>query len=56
MIVGITNTEDCNHNLQLFRIVCEFLGVSLKLEKIEGPSEVLVFLGILIRLPHEKLE
>ena len=42
--------------------ICQHLGVPLALEKVEGPTVRLVFLGILIdtvagelRLPREKL-
>ena len=48
LTVWRANTEECNHNLQLNKKVCDFLGVPLKLEKIKVPSEVLVFLEILL--------
>ena len=63
LTMGKANTEECERNLQLIKRICEFLGVPLKVEKIEGPSSILVFLGILldttkqeISLPHQKLE
>ena len=63
LTVGKANSEECEHNLLLIKRVCEFLGVPLKLEKIEGPSSTLVFLGIMldttkqeISLPQQKLE
>jgi len=44
-------------------ILCQHLGVPLAMEKVEGPSESLTFLGILldsetmeVRLPAEKLQ
>ena len=46
-----------------FQSVCEFLGVPLAPNKIEGPSQVIVYLGIeidsinmIIRLPENKLK
>ena len=63
LTIGKANTDECNRNLQLIKRTCEFLGVPLKLEKIEGPSSMLVYLGILldttkqeISLPQQKLE
>ena len=63
LTIGKANTEECNRNLQLIKRTCEFLGVPLKLEKIEGTSSMLVFLEILldtlkqeISLPQQKLE
>lgn len=63
LMMGRAKTEECEWNLQLIKTICEFVGVPLKVEKIEGPSSILVFLGILldtikqeINLQHQKLE
>ena len=53
---------NCGHNLQLLIAVCQGLGIPLAVEKVEGPSTNLKFLGIQLdtvrmeaRLPEEKL-
>ena len=50
-------------NLDLIMGICRFLGLPLKLKKIEGPLPILIFLGIIldtirqeIRLPPQKLQ
>ena len=50
-------------HLNHFKQACHTLGVPLALEKVEGPSTMLSFLGILLdthlmeaRLPEEKLQ
>ena len=55
--------SSCERDMWMVRAICKFLGVPLAPEKIEGPAQVLVFLGIEIdtvagvaRLPAEKLE
>ena len=55
-------SKECQQNLETIQKVGDHLGVPLKLEKIEGPTTSLVFLGILInttkmelRLPDGKL-
>ena len=52
----------CHHNLRLLTEICVMLGIPLALEKVEGHSTTLEFLGILLdtermeaRLPAEKL-
>ena len=54
--------EHCQQDMQRVLDLCEFLGVPLAPEKIIGPSQVLVYLGIEIdivngvaRLPADKL-
>ena len=61
--MGQPDTTECRDNLELILRTCEWLGVPLKREKIEGPSAVLTFLGIAldtehreICLPEQKLE
>ena len=60
--MGPPHSPTCNQNLHIFTEVCARLGVPLALEKVEGPSTCLTFLGITldtsrveIRLPEEKL-
>ena len=48
LTMGRANTTECQHNLELMTRLCEFLGVPLKVEKLEGPTEVLIFLGIIL--------
>ena len=60
---GPIHSRECAANLQCLVDVCKHLGVPLAEEKLEGPSDCLVFLGIVIdtvkgelRLPVQKLE
>lgn len=60
--VGRPQTDECAFSLQLLTDLCARLGVPLAMEKIEGPSTCLPFLGIEIdsisqelRLPADKL-
>ena len=62
LTLGTPGTLTCSHNLQIIKGVCQHLGVPLALEKVEGPSGSLTFLGILLdtknmeaRLPLQKL-
>lgn len=62
LTMGPPNTPVCSQNLQCLIEVCGMLGIPLAVEKVEGPSPVLEFLGIcidtfnmVIRLPEEKL-
>lgn len=62
LTMGPPQTQICQHNLRLLTEVCTMLGIPLALEKVEGPSTILEFLGILLdtermeaRLPAEKL-
>jgi len=63
LTVGPPAAPTCQRNLETIVSVCQLLGVPLALEKVEGPSTSLTFLGILLdtqkmeaRLPPEKLE
>ena len=60
--MGASGTREYHHNLELILRVCECLRMPLKIHKIEGPSVILTFLGILldtlqmdIRLPPENM-
>ena len=62
LTAGRSGTPECANNLQILMSTCDYLGFPLKIHKIEGPSPVLPFLGIIldtlkgeIRLPEEKL-
>ena len=48
LTMGRATSEECKRNLELIEKICEFLGVPLKLEKIEGPAAALIFLGIVL--------
>ena len=63
LALGPPGTLMCTHNLQIIQGVCHHLGVPLALEKVEGPSKSLTFLGILLDtenmeayLPRDKLQ
>ena len=60
--MGPANSPICQRNLDILTQICNYLGVPLALEKMEGPLTTLPFLGILLdtvkmeaRLPEEKL-
>lgn len=62
LTMGKKYTKECENNLALIQKICAWLGFPLKVEKMEGPTEILIFLGILIdtlrmelRLPPDKL-
>ena len=44
--MGPPVSSACQHNLDTFIEVCDFLGVPLAVEKVEGPKTCLTFLGI----------
>ena len=61
--MGSPGLAECRASLKLAESTCKMLGVPLALEKQEGPSYQLVFLGIQfdtanleLWLPTEKLE
>ena len=63
LTVGPTGSETCQRNFDILMHLCDDLGVPLALEKVEGPSTTISFLGIVldivrmeIRLPVDKLE
>ena len=60
--IGCPDSEECAFFLQLLINLCALLGLPLAVEKVEGPSTCIPFLGIEIdsvaqelRLPSEKL-
>ena len=60
--MGPSGSQVCGRNLDVIFQACEELGVPLAMEKLEGPTTRLIFLGIEIdttsgsmRLPEEKL-
>ena len=62
LTIGRPLTSECHHNLTIMKQVCQLLKVPLAIEKVEGPSTCLEFLGILLdtvrmetRLPDDKL-
>ena len=62
LTMGTADSGQCSRNLERIIAVCQRLGVPLKAEKIEGPAEVITFLGITldtmkqeIRLPPQKI-
>ena len=63
LIIGPPASNTCLQHLNHLKQACHTLGVPLALEKVEGSSTVLTFLGILLdthqmeaRLPKEKLQ
>lgn len=63
IMLGDPNSDTCANNLKLILDVCEELGITVAMDKCEGPAVCLVFLGIEIdteamgmRLPVDKLE
>ena len=62
LTVGEADSDQCKRNLELICSICKFLGIPLKIQKIEGPSMCLIFLGIELdtvrlemRLPVERI-
>ena len=53
--VGAPQCSECEHNLFLLESVCALLGLPLKVEKREGPSTCLIFLGIELDTVNFKL-
>ena len=63
LLLGSPGFSECQTNLDIIICCCETLGVPLALEKVEGPSTSLSFLGIVIdtaqmqlRVPPDKLQ
>jgi len=63
LMLGPPTSSVCTHNLSTIKAVCTELGIPLALEKVEGPSDCLTFLGITLdtntmeaRQPAEKLQ
>ena len=62
LTMGPPSSPTCQRNLDILTQICNYLGVPLAFEKVEGPSTVLSFLGIVLdttrmeaRLPEDKL-
>jgi len=62
LTMGPPGSTVCQQNLNTFTSICADLGVPLTADKLEGPSTLLCFLGIIldtehmeIRLPADKL-
>ena len=60
--MGKPGSNQCDQNLHIMIQICQLLNVPLAIEKMEGPSTLLEFLGILLdtvrmeaRLPDDKL-
>jgi len=60
---GDKDNQSCHNIMLTFRSIMKELGVPLAEEKTEGPSEVIVFLGLeldtnrmVVRIPQEKLD
>ena len=63
LTMGRAKTSQCESNLKMILANCEWLGIPIKNQKIEGPNQTIIFLGIELdteameaRLPKEKLE
>ena len=48
LTLGPPDTNICQANLESIKHICQLLGVPLALEKVEGPSTQLTFLGIML--------
>ena len=62
LTLGPPGSNICQQNLNIIQKVCASLGIPLALEKVEGPSTTLTFLGITLntismeaRLPNDKI-
>ena len=62
LVLGSPGSEECAWNLSALVKWAEWLGFPLALEKVEGPSTTITFLGVeidtsalILRLPEEKL-
>ena len=63
LVMGPCGSDQCKRSLEIMIRVCKLLGLPLKWQKMEGPTSILVFLGILLdtnrlemRLPEDKLQ
>ena len=63
LAIGPSDSFTCQRNLHTIQQVCKQLGIPLALEKVEGPSTSLNFLGITLdtskmeaHIPTEKLQ
>ena len=62
MTIGPHDFPVCAYNLQMIKDTCSQLGIPLSIQKIEGPTQCLTFLGITLdtklmqaRVPEDKL-
>ncbi len=62
-VVGPPDSPECQRALDILKRICAILGVPLAPDKQDGPSAVIIFLGIIIdtikqelRLPENKLQ
>ena len=56
--LGPSGTKECSRNLNTIKSACDYLGVPLALEKVEGPTLCRVEIDsstMQLRLPQEKL-
>ena len=58
-----SNSQQCQTNLEIILGICDLLGIPLAVDKIEGPTTLMTFLGfqldtleMTVSLPPEKLE
>ena len=63
LTLGQADSNQCSNNLSQIQSTCEWLGIPLKWQKIEGPYLITTYLGIELdtraleaRLPRKKLE
>ena len=63
LTMGPPNSDRCAANLQLISVTYNYLGFPLKSQKVEGPTNSLTFLGIILdtthmelRLPQDKIQ
>ena len=63
LVIGRPRSVECMANVTLLLSVFEHLGISVAVDKLEGPAPVIIFLGIeldtikgITRLPTRKLE
>ena len=61
--LGAPNSQQCQTNLEIILGICDLLGIPLTVDKIEGPTTLMTFLGfqldtmeMTVSLPPEKLE
>lgn len=62
-LAGTADSNDCQNIMSMFGIVCKELGVPLAIDKTEGPSTDLTFLGftidsvaLVIKIPEDKVK
>ena len=55
LMFGPPDSPICQHNLDTFTQVCDELGIPLATKKLEGPSTLLTFLGIILDTHHMEI-